>query len=129
MDKYTQSIMDDYKQTIERLQKECKEKSDWICRLLDENETIVKEHDNELQKVEDQAYDRFERTLNLYKEDITRKRLALIESLKHKIKIARVTLKAIKRREKLCSNPNISVINLIEECIDAINIRGYNERC
>lgn len=129
MDKYTQSIMDDYKQTIERLQKECKEKSDWICRLLDENETIVKAHDNELQKVEDQAYDRFEQTLNLYKEDITRKRLAIIESLKHKIKIARVTLKAIKRREKLCSNPNISVINLIEECIDAINIRGYNERC
>ena len=129
MDKYTQSIIDDYKQTIERLQKECKEKSDWICRLLDENETIVKAHDNELQKVEDQAYDRFEQTLNLYKEDITRKRLAIIESLKHKIKIARVTLKAIKRREKLCSNPNISVINLIEECIDAINIRGYNERC
>lgn len=128
MDKYTQSIIDDYKQTIERLQKECKEKSDWICRLLDENETIVKEHDNELQKVKEQAYDRFERTLNLYKEDITRKRLAIIESLKHKIKIARVTLKAIKRREKLCSNPNISVINLIEECIDAINIRGYNER-
>lgn len=40
MSNYSQSLIDDYKQTIERLQKECTEKTDWICELLKENESL-----------------------------------------------------------------------------------------
>ena len=40
MSENIKSIIDDYKQTIERLQKECIEKTDWICELLKENENL-----------------------------------------------------------------------------------------
>ena len=82
MSNYSQSLIEDYKQTIERLQKECTEKTNAIIALGEQLKVKEQECESLKEKYEEIKEDRYNLNMEMYTFDRYRKAL---EELKKEI--------------------------------------------
>lgn len=103
MSNYNQSLIEDYKQTIERLQEECKDKTDCIvslCEKINEKHARVKELEERLKILDEESV----------VVEITEQEFEEYKKLKQKLKIAEEALQYYAydvEKNKLTSGPDL----------------------
>lgn len=111
-----QTLIDDYKLTIERLQKECTEKTNCIINLCEK----LNEYDTRVKKLEEKLkwYDHYKNSALELKEKCNKK-IDEIEELQFKLNIANKTIGGLKVHVK-------EMDKLLDELRDKINDNNIN---
>lgn len=111
-----QTLIEDYKQTIERLQKECTEKTSCIIYLCEK----LNEYDARVKKLEEKLkwYDHYKNSVLELKEKCNKK-IDEIEELQFKLNIANKTIGGLKVHVK-------EMDKLLDKLRDKINDNNIN---